>query len=196
MRAASAARSHNRARYYADRARVLRAKLTWQCHRNHQKAGRAQAYRERRRPSSAAALEGSRYRAISAFTDALSPTMKAIAREVLEPALHRAVLRSRSCISGVLAFGGPAKVACSVFFTTRREATPSCLLPRNTGSGISGHTSRGQTHQSRHAGYPRRNLGRSGGIARVGRAVELRRAMRGSRMPTNLQAPQASFASD
>src|SRR5215469_12578595 len=109
MRAASAARSHNRARYYADRARVLRAKLTWQCHRNHQKAGRAQAYGERRRPSFAAALEGSRHRAISAFTDALSPMMKRSRAKSANPALRRAVLRSPWCISGVLAFRGPQK---------------------------------------------------------------------------------------
>jgi len=31
--------SHNRARYDADRARVLRAEQSWRCHRNHQKGG-------------------------------------------------------------------------------------------------------------------------------------------------------------
>src|SRR5215831_10506951 len=164
MRAASAARSHNRARYDSDRPRVLRAELTWRGHRNHQKAG-ARAYRG------------------------------GVDQVPLEHWRTRDTARSLRLLM-LVAFEAPAKVACSVFFTTTREATPSCLLPHNTGNGISGHTSRRQTHQSRHAGYPRRNLGRSGGIARVGRAVELRCAMRGSRMPTNLQAPPASFASD
>jgi hypothetical protein len=83
----------------------------------------------------------------------------------------------------------------SIVFTTRQEAKLSCLAGRSAGSGISGHTSRRRTHQSPHARYPPRNLGRSGVAARVRRRKELRCAERGPTLMTNLRAPRTNPAS-
>jgi len=83
----------------------------------------------------------------------------------------------------------------SIVFTTRQEAKRSCLAVRSAGSGRSGHTSRHRTHQSPHARYPPRNLGRSGGTARVRRRKELRCAERRPTLTTNLRAPRTNPAS-
>jgi hypothetical protein len=83
----------------------------------------------------------------------------------------------------------------SIVFTTRQEAKRSCLAVRSAGSGRSGHTSRHRTHQSPHARYPPRNLGRSGGTARVRRRKELRCAERRPTPTTNLRAPRTNPAS-
>jgi hypothetical protein len=82
-----------------------------------------------------------------------------------------------------------------IVFTTRQEAKRSCLAVRSAGSGRSGHTSRHRTHQSPHARYPPRNLGRSGGTARVRRGKELRCAERGPTPTTNFRAPRTNPAS-
>jgi len=83
----------------------------------------------------------------------------------------------------------------SIVFTTRQQAKRSCLAVRSAGSGRSGHTSRRRTHQSPHARYPPRNLGRSGGTARVRRRTALRCAERDPTLTTNLRAPRTNPAS-
>ena len=79
-------------------------------------------------------------------------------------------------------------------FATRQEAKSSCPAPRNTGSGIFGHTSRRRTHQNLHAGYLHHNLGKIGRAVRRSRPTEFRRARRGTTLSTGLQAPQSCAA--
>jgi hypothetical protein len=79
-------------------------------------------------------------------------------------------------------------------FITKQEAKSSCPVPRNTGGGIFGHTSRRRPHRSPHAGYSHRNLRKIGGTARIGRPTEFRCARRGTMLSTNLQAPLSCAA--
>ena len=122
--------SHNRARYDADRARVLRAEQSWRCHRNHQKGGAPRlTVSEPEQTKFRCSIGGLAIPRDLWVHRCLVADDDAIAREVLEPTLRRAVLRSRSCISGVLAFDGPAKVACSVSSPPGERPHPHAFSP-------------------------------------------------------------------
>src|SRR5439155_17991445 len=72
-------------------------------------------------------------------------------------------------------------------FTSTREAISACPAAHSVGTGISEHTSRRRTHQTRHARYPLRNPGSSGGTDWCGRTNQSRR---GATLTTNFGVPQ------